>query len=287
MLTFFLIVHIYKLVHMLNKSNILLIKLKISNQTDCMNDSSIKSADRVLDVLELLCRRGNAATHAEISFALDIPKSSLTALIRNLLSRNYLTKNSGDMTYTLGPAFFSLAEKGKQVKSILKIANTQVGWLTDKTREAAAFYLYKGHYVERVLGKEANYPLSYRMTPGVKFPLYSAAAGKAVLKALSDEDKKNYFKKVKLEPITKNTFTNEVELRKNLTSASKDNIIISNGENSLGVIALAVAILDEEESPIGAISIVIPEARFNKELERDCRDCLKNAAKKIEYELFQ
>ena len=251
-----------------------------------MKESSIKSADRVLDVLELLCRRGNASTHAEISFALDIPKSSLTGLIRNLLSRNYLTKNSEDMTYTLGPAFFSLAEKGKQVKSILKIAGTQVGWLTDKTREASAFYLYKGNYVERVIGKEANYPLSYRMTPGVKFPLYSAAAGKAVLKSLSDEDKKNYFKKVKLEPITKNTVTNEVELRQNLNLHSKDNIIISNGENSVGVIALAIAILDKEENPLGAISIVIPEARFNQELEHDCLDCLQHAAKKIEHELF-
>jgi DNA-binding IclR family transcriptional regulator len=137
-----------------------------------------------------------------------------------------------------------------------------------------------------VIGKEANYPLSYRMTPGVKFPLYSAAAGKAVLKSLSDEDKKSYFKKVKLEPITKNTVTNEVELRKNLNVHTKDNIIISNGENSVGVIALAIAILDKEENPLGAISIVIPEARFNQELEHDCRDCLKHAARKIEHELF-
>lgn len=251
-----------------------------------MIDPSIKSANRVLDVLELLCRRGNAATHAEISFALDIPKSSLTGLIRNLLNRNYLTKNPGGMTYTLGPAFFSLAEKGKQVKSILKIAQSQVVWLTEKTHEAAAFYLYKGDYIERVIGKEANYPLSYRMTPGVKFPLYSAAAGKAVLKALSEEDKKKYFKKVKLEAVTKNTITNEADLRKSFITRAKDSITISNGENSVGVIALAAAILDEDENPLGAISIVIPEARFNKELEQDCRNSLKHAAKKIEHELF-
>ena len=257
-----------------------------ANKVERMKDSSIKSANRVLDVLELLCRRGNAATHTEISFALDIPKSSLTALIRNLLSRHYLTKNPGGMTYTLGPAFFSLAEKGKQVKSILKIASTQVGWLTDKTHEASAFYLYKGGYIERVIGKEANYPLSYRMTSGVKFPLYSAAAGKAVLNALSEDEKKEYFKRAKLEPMTKNTITNEVDLRKSLNAQSKDNIIISNGENSVGVIALAIAILDKEENPLGAISIVIPEARFNHELEQNCRDCLQHAAKKIKHELF-
>jgi DNA-binding IclR family transcriptional regulator len=67
--------------------------------------SSIKSADRVLDVLELLCRRGNSASHSDIAFSLDIPKSSLTGLLKNLISRNYLEKNLGENTYILGPLF--------------------------------------------------------------------------------------------------------------------------------------------------------------------------------------
>ena len=251
-----------------------------------MQDTSIKSADRVLDVLELLCRRGNSATHSEIAFSLDIPKSSLTNLLRNLTNRGYLKKDLSDMTYALGPAFFSLADKGKQVKSILKIANTQVSWLTEKTREAAAFYLFKGDHVERVIGKEANYPLSYRMTPGVKFPLYSAAAGKAVLRALTEEEQKTYFKKMKIKAITKNTAATEQEILKRLrTSSDSDQIVISNGESSVGVIALAIAILDEDKHPIGAISVVVPEARFNKSLDQQCRMSLKNAASKIQHEL--
>jgi DNA-binding IclR family transcriptional regulator len=251
-----------------------------------MQDTSIKSADRVLDVLELLCRRGNSATHSEIAFSLDIPKSSLTSLLRNLTNRGYLKKELSDMTYSLGPTFFSLADKGKQVKSILKIADNQVSWLTEKTHEATAFYLFKGDHVERVIGKEANYPLSYRMTPGVKFPLYSAAAGKAVLGALSEKEQKAYFEKTQIKPITKNTATSEQEIRRRLkTNRGDDGIVISNGENSEGVIALAIAILDEETNPIGAISVVIPEARFNKALDEKCRLSLKSAAKKIQHEL--
>ena len=251
-----------------------------------MQDTSIKSADRVLDVLELLCRRGNSATHSEIAFSLDIPKSSLTNLLRNLTSRGYLKKELSDMTYTLGPAFFSLAEKGRKVKSILKIASTQVSWLTEKTYEAAAFYLFKGDHVERVIGKEANYPLSYRMTPGIKFPLYSAAAGKAVLAALPEKEQQIYFKKTQIKPMTKNTATTEQEIRKRLrANKADDGIVISNGENSVGVIALAIAILDEESLPIGAISVVVPEARFNKALDQRCRANLKNAATKIQHEL--
>ena len=250
-----------------------------------MQESSIKSADRVLDVLEFLCRRGNSATHTELGFSLDIPKSSLSGLLRNLISRNYLEKNPADMTYSLGPAFFQLVSSGKQVKNILKIANAKIAWLTEKTHEASAFYLFKGDHVERVLGKEADYPLSYRMTPGVKFPLYSAAAGKAVLKSLSEKEQNEYLNKTKLLAITENTAKNEKELRRRLNDKSEDNITISYGENSVGVIALAIPILNEENKPLGAISIVIPEARFNKKIEMNSRKYLKHAAEKFQHEL--
>ena len=123
-----------------------------------MTNSSIKSADRVLDVLELLCRRGNAASHSEIANALDIPKSSLTSLLKNLAHRNYLEKNPVENTYHLGPAFFELIQQGKNVKSILKIANIQLAMLTEKTKEASAFYLFKGDHIERVLGLDAITP---------------------------------------------------------------------------------------------------------------------------------
>ena len=56
---------------------------------------SVKSADRVLDLLELLTRRGKAMSHTELSLALGIPKSSLTQLLRNLTDRGYLLFSPG------------------------------------------------------------------------------------------------------------------------------------------------------------------------------------------------
>ncbi|MGO9700841.1 MAG: helix-turn-helix domain-containing protein [Xanthobacteraceae bacterium] len=39
------------------------------------NAPTVKSADRVLDLLELLCSTGHPMTHTEIASALSIPKS--------------------------------------------------------------------------------------------------------------------------------------------------------------------------------------------------------------------
>jgi DNA-binding IclR family transcriptional regulator len=250
-----------------------------------MSNASIKSADRVLDVLELMCRRGNSASHSEIAYALDIPKSSLTGLLKNLAHRHYLEKNPLENTYHLGPAFFNLIEQGKNVTTILEIAQIQLAMLTQKTKEASAFYLFKGDHIERVLGREANYPLSYRMPPNVKFPLYSAAAGKAILNILPSTEKDHYFKKTQLLAITDKTITSEKILRKKLMMDTEDDITISHGENSVGVIALAIPICKKNGYPLGALSVVIPEVRFNKILDELCRIMLKIGKTKIENEL--
>ena len=247
--------------------------------------SSIKSADRVLDVLELLCRRGNSASHADIAFSLDIPKSSLSGLLKNLISRNYLEKNHAENTYLLGPAFYDLVKQGENIKKMPQIAQAQLNWMTEKTKEASAFYVFKGDHIERILGAEASYPLSYRMMPNVRFSLYSAAAGKAILHALPEHERENYLQSLKLKPITDKTITNKTELRARLIDDTENGVTFSYGENSVGVIALAVPILLENQYPLGALSIVVPEVRFNEELKHLCMEVLVSAGKKIEFEL--
>ncbi len=250
-----------------------------------INKSAIKSADRVLDVLELLCRRGNAASHTELSRSLGIPKSSLTGLVRNLVSRCYLEKDPDTANYKLGSAFFGLMQQGKHVRDILEIARPQLTWLTDKTQEASAFYLFRGDHVERVLGEEVDQHLSYRMTPHVKFPLYSAAAGKAVLSALPKDEKESYLREVDFKPMTSQTAKSPSELMVRLNAISADRVIISNGENTIGVVALAIAVLRQDGYPIGALSIVVPQVRYTKELERKCQTSLVLAAQRTEHEL--
>src|SRR5689334_1290582 len=62
-------------------------------------DSAVKSADRVLDILQLLARQGSALSHHEIGTSLGIPKSSLTHLLRNLVAREFLSLDPGPGTY--------------------------------------------------------------------------------------------------------------------------------------------------------------------------------------------
>jgi hypothetical protein len=113
-------------------------------------ESTVKSADRVLDLLELLCSTGHPMTHTEISSALSIPKSSMSQLLGNLERRGYLSFQAGPDVYELGPAVSRLAEGSKSSSDLLHIAQNVVDVIAKTTRETASFYKRRGDQVERV-----------------------------------------------------------------------------------------------------------------------------------------
>ncbi|RYZ00913.1 MAG: MarR family transcriptional regulator, partial [Comamonadaceae bacterium] len=62
----------------------------------------VKSAFRVLDLLELLAGTGRAMTHSELARRSGIPKSSLTQLLRTLVQRGYVDQVPESLQFQLG-----------------------------------------------------------------------------------------------------------------------------------------------------------------------------------------
>ena len=69
-----------------------------------VNETEVKSAARVLEILEFLTRSGAPSTLAEIVAELGLPKSSAHALMRTLMLRGYVERDEAER-YALAPAF--------------------------------------------------------------------------------------------------------------------------------------------------------------------------------------
>ena len=67
--------------------------------------SAVKSADRILELFEMLARRPDGMTHQAIADALEIPKSSLTKLLQTAIGRGFVAYTAGDRRYRLGERF--------------------------------------------------------------------------------------------------------------------------------------------------------------------------------------
>ncbi len=245
----------------------------------------VKSADRVLDLLELLARRGKAMSHTELSLALGIPKSSLTQLLRNLTARGYLVFSPGPNTYEPGPAFFALLRQGHDAFALAALARPVLEKLTGATHESSSFNVLRKDYVERLCGIDSPQALTYRMTPGTRFQLYSSSAGKAVLAALPETERERYLARVKLERRTESTVSSVAELRRQVTKIIKSGIAYSRGEYLPGIVAIAAAVRRPDGYPLGALNVVAPAIRFDEALEALALRELKSATAALEREL--
>ncbi len=168
-------------------------------------ETTVKSADRALDLLELLCFTGHPLSHTEIAAALSIPKSSLSQLLGNLERRGYLQFQSGPNLYELGPAVGRLAEGSKMATNLLQIAQNVVDVLAKSTQETASFYKRRGDFVERMTVANSHRPLRYWMQVGETMPLHATSGGKAILAALEPNEQDSPSSVAFISPITRPT----------------------------------------------------------------------------------
>jgi DNA-binding IclR family transcriptional regulator len=246
---------------------------------------SVKSADRVLDTLELLSRRGRPMSHSEIALEIGIPKSSLTQLLRNLTGRGYLAFNSTANTYELGSALFALVQREEAGANLVAIAQPILNRLTARTNESSSFNIYIKDEVERICGVDSPHALTYRMAIGLRYPLYSTSGGKAVLACLPEIERERYLKGARFERRTAKTLKSVNELRRDLARIAKGGFAYSNEEETAGIVGLARPVLRPDGYPVGALIVVTPIVRFHSRHEKLCEKALKEATDTLEREL--
>ena len=91
---------------------------------------------------------GREMSHTEIAEALGIPKSSLTQLLRNMVSRDWLAYSPSSKGYTLGSAFGRLARRAGRAADLASVAGPVLAELTARTAESSALNVLKGDMAE-------------------------------------------------------------------------------------------------------------------------------------------
>ena len=241
----------------------------------------VKSADRVLDVIELLARWGREMSHTEISEALDIPKSSLTKLLKNLAARNFVEFVPTSKGYRLGDALAKLSERSTQMRSLVTSAEPILNELTSQTLETSALNQLKGDQVEVVATVMSPQRLLSHLRLGDLAPLYAVSGGKAILAFLPDTMRAEYIKSIKFEATTKNTLTTKKALLAQLEEVQRTGVAYSMQEYTLGIVGVAVPILASSGFPLGSLNVVIPAARYSDEVGSRVAGLLTASAERL------
>lgn len=262
---------------------------KISKETDdngaAGGRATVKSADRVLTLFELLGRWGREMSHSEIANVMGIPKSSLSQLLRNLVGRGWLSYSPETKSYLLGDAIIGMARRAVQTQDAIGLSGPVLAELTAATNETSAFNVLRGDYGETVATVLGGETLLAVMRLGQRSPLYTTSYGKALLAYLPADMQEDYLTRVELVPVTPRTIRSMEELRIQLQTIRRDGIAYSFEEQVPGIVGTARPVCGPNGNVIGAISIASAAIRYDNRLRAQISEAIARATTKLTQQL--
>jgi IclR family acetate operon transcriptional repressor len=233
---------------------------------------AVKSASRTIDILEQIARQG-PATAREISRATRIPESSLSYLLQTLVDRDWLC-SLGDRTYTLGSAVSRLAAGA--APSPAERRRNQLKLVARATGETASLFIRREHEIEAIEIELSSQLLRFTPERGMRVPLHSFAAGKALLANMSRPALDAYLAGSQRMRFTPYTLATEGELRRDIAETRKRGYAISREEHTVGIVGLGVAADDQF-----SLSVAVPTARFDAAFEKLAAKSLLDTVKAL------
>jgi DNA-binding IclR family transcriptional regulator len=249
--------------------------------------ATVKSADRVLTLFELLGTGSREMSHTDIAAALDIPKSSLTQLLKNLVGRGWLAYSPGTKGYSLGDAFTRLARRAGRARDLVECAGPVLTELTARTSESSAMNVLKDDKAEVVATVLGPQRLVSHMRLGDVAPLYATSGGKVILAYLSPELQEQYLSRVAFVRATPTTIHSAQALREQLHEIRRQGVAFSFEEWTPGITGAARPVLSRSGEVIASINVAVPSVRFDDKLRKKIAAALLWAVEAVQSELWQ
>jgi DNA-binding IclR family transcriptional regulator len=245
----------------------------------------VKSADRVIQILEAIGSSEEGKTHGELASSLNIPKSSLSLLLANLVGREYLSLSGTDRRYALGPQVVVLAGRYLSSLDIARLGQPVLRRVSRVIDESAQIAIKRGNEMMIIAKEDCSRPVARMIQMGERAPIYATAGGKAILAHLSDDEIEQYLYSVKLRPITKTTITDPEVLWRELNAIRSGALARSHEELHEGITAMASPVFDLYGRVVASVVLPILTIRFTPEKEKKAEEILRDASIELSRQL--
>ena len=225
----------------------------------------VKSADRTLDVFELLAAEPQGLTVSEISERLGLARSSAHGLVRTLHSRGYLMENGG-RRFHLGARLIQLGLNVVDRLELRAAARGPLERLVADTHDTALLVVPDKVdllYVDKVISDARDVRTDPRVSS--RRPLHCSSLGKALLAAVDDESVLEVVAVTGLERATEFSIGDRDELLADLARTRARGYAVDRQEALVGVWCVGAPVRDHAGRPVGAISLSTIKDFFDPE----------------------
>lgn len=243
----------------------------------------VESVDRALRLL-LYLRDRDSISVTEAAAHLGIAGSTAHRLLSTLTRREF-TIQDFSRRYRLGNAL-SIAHPARVTDSMLSAAAQQpLTELQAKVRETVQIMVLRGGNIRFLDGLESEAVLRVKRRVDDEMPAFVSAGGKAILGQLSNQEVEEIYHRGLTTWPTRRVHTMQM-LKRMLTQVRRKGYALNVEETEQGVAGVGVSIVGRDARPVGALTIAIPSARFQREHVADYVAALRAAAQCIQEELY-
>ena len=242
--------------------------------------STIKRLDQILT---LASKNRQGVTHSQIAKQLDIPKSSLTLLLRNLVEHRFLQLQHPGNVYTLGSKVLMLASHLISNQDLVRVGTPILERLVAEIEEPAFMAVLNDLdvvYVSRFNSPKLSVGSSVQV--GHRAPIFRTAAGKSILAFQGD------FKVAHIIEDISKIYKSEIDseaLLEELYEVRTNGFSVCREEFQKGIISLGAPIFNFEGRVVMAITIALSTLSHTEAFEQEVTSRLLVSAKEFSEQL--
>jgi IclR family transcriptional regulator, KDG regulon repressor len=249
------------------------------------DESGSRSIRRIVSVLDLLLRRDEPASVADIARSLSIPRSTAYAMIKALVEARYLDPRGNGSRYFLGPKLFELGMAYRSKIDLLTEGAPIVRELRDNTGETVQLSVLDSDMLLVLMKEEGNRPVRIISRVGSRVPVNWAAGGRLIVSDLEDDELRRLLGSTVRPSPTGKASTDIDFLVRQVRKTRKQGYSIEVGETNEHAGCVAAPVFDALGRCAAAISIVAPEQRLKPASRKQLVHAACAAARQLSYRL--
>ena len=245
----------------------------------------IQSLQRGLTILEIVGKKGDGLSMAEVSREIGLHPSTTFHLVRTLTTLGYLAQDERTKEYLLGSKVFQLAAAAWTESQLVRISAPLLAESAQRTGETSHLAIFEHGEVIVVNKCEGSSPIRLSERIGHPRPAHCTAIGKVLLAHLPEAELKVFLGGPELKPATPRSITSIPILEQELTRVRAQGYAFDDEEFTQGIRCLAAPVRNFTGNVVAAIGISGPVWRVSLDRVAELTEFVKDVGRRMSLEL--
>lgn len=246
-----------------------------------LRTQSVPALERGLRILECLAESQHGLTLAQITRAMDLPKSTVHCILLTFERSHYIQRDESSGRYRLGLGLFRLANVALPALWVREQAAPVLQSLMERTR--LTVHMAALDHDELVLISRVNPPASAAPASwiGKRMDFHCTAVGKAVLAHLDESEVERLIRRHGMLRHNDNTIASLRRLHADLEQARRRGYTVDDEEEEIGMRCLGAPIVGPGGRVEAAVSVVGTTTSIDSDAAPKLAGLVKEAARSI------